>query len=241
MMITFPFVALVGAMMVFASVYSFASTFSVLQGGVVTTEGRITAVDISKDKESSTVSMEFAMLKNGISNQIKTSSSVITPFLAGMLKRGQEVNIIYSASNPKVAIIRNDLPGILIFSPLALYMGVFFLPLGGIMLIGAPLRILALIRDMFRLHRLHAHGEHTQAIIIDKWEEVAYSDEDNSKSITTFVSYAYKVGATEQIHTNSECTSEWFSNQRLSQGRIGDYIPMRYLPNRPMISMAERS
>jgi hypothetical protein len=240
-MITFPFVALVGAMMVFVSVYSFVSTFSVLQGGVVTTKGRITAVDISKDKESSTVSMEFAMLKNGISNQIKTSSSVITPFLAGTLKRGQEVNIIYSASNPKAAIIRNDLPGILILSPLAFYMGVFFLFLGGIMLIGAPLRILALISDMFRLHRLHAHGEHIQAIIIDKWEEVIYSDEDNSKSITTFVSYAYKAGASEQIHTNSECTSEWFSNQRLSQGRIGDCIPVRYLPNRPMISMAERS
>jgi hypothetical protein len=74
MMITFPFVALVGAMMVFASVYSFVSTFSMLQGGVVAIEGRITAVDTSKDKESSTVSIEFAMLKNGISNQIKTSS-----------------------------------------------------------------------------------------------------------------------------------------------------------------------
>lgn len=108
------------------------------------------------------------MLKNGISNQIKTSSSVITPLLAGTPKRGQEVNIIYSAFDPKAAIIRNDLPGILILSPLALYMGVFFLSIGGIAMIGAPLRILALIRDMFRLHRLHAHGEHTQAIIIDK-------------------------------------------------------------------------
>ena len=241
MMITRLGFTLVGAMLFLASVYSFVSTFHVLQGGVVSTKGRVTTVDVSKDKESSTISMEFTIVKNGIPNQIETSSSVSTPFLAGTPKRGQAVDIIYSASDPKIAITRNDLPSLLIASPLVFYMDVLFLCIGSATMIAAPFSILALIRDMLILYRLHIHGQHTQAIIIDRWETVSYIDEDGSASVATFVGYAYKTGASEQIHTNSECTSQWPPNQRLSQGRIGDRIPVLYLPNRPMISMAERS
>jgi hypothetical protein len=55
MMITRLGFTLVGAMLFLASVYSFVSTFHVLQGGVVSTKGRVTTVDVSKDKELSTI------------------------------------------------------------------------------------------------------------------------------------------------------------------------------------------
>ena len=241
MIILSPVFALLGGLMVFAPVTSFASAFQTLRDGVVTTKGRITHVKAIRGEKTSIVSMEFLIANKGIFSQIKTSGFVITPFLVGTLKSGQVIDIIVPVSDPKAAIIRNDLPGWLATSALCLYL------LGIFLLFGIPILIIALmipplmILETFRLCRFHAHGQLTQAIIIDKWEIVYTVDEDNLERTKKFTAYAYKVGASEQIYSTGECASDLFSSLQLSQCRIGDAITVRYLPSNPMISIAQRS
>jgi hypothetical protein len=177
-------------------------------------------IDNSDDSTSYYVYYQFRAKANGDVSRFDDHDSVSSS-LYNSLKTGQQIEILYAASDPTTTVIKSELkaPNVL-FSLAFSGMGGVFVLIGLAMLYGG-------IKAQGHLRQLRSQGRQARAFLFDRWR-----DTDSDGDPTYFVAFAFTVDL--HIITHAEQNKILYDKYQ-----IGDWLAVRYLPGTPSICQAQ--
>lgn len=196
-------------------------TYARLEHEGITVQGTVInmVVDDSDDSTLYEVSYRFTAPVNGDHATFESADGV-SESVYNKLEMGGKLDVIYVKSDPKTSAIKADwglpdlraLAFVSILEFIGLALGLWMLKIG--------------VKAGRNHLNLRSKGEETLATIFDAWEE------SGSDSSSYYVAYAYQVPEFGgQIFTNAE-----ESVQAYRKLKIGDRVPLRYLPDDPQIA-----
>jgi hypothetical protein len=181
----------------------------------------ITELEIndSSDSTSYYVHYQYRARVQGDLSRFEDYDRVSASFYRS-LQIGQEIEILYAESDPKVTAIKSEFePPSLLFSLIFSGMSGLFLLIGLAMMYGA-------FKAQAQLRQLRSQGRQTQGFVFDRWK-----DKDSDGDSTYFVAFAFKVDF--EIITRAEQNKILYD-----KCQIGDSLIVRHLPNDPQICQA---
>jgi hypothetical protein len=134
------------------------------------------------------------------------------------LEKGQQVNVIYAVSDPKVSDLEADI------SPPSWILLLGFGGMGLLFTLIGLWMVASSIEGIYQHRQLRKSGRITQGVIFDCWEE---SDSDSTSYL---VAYAFKPHQGRQWTTRAEYNSSAYKALR-----PGKPVKVRYLPENPKI------
>jgi hypothetical protein len=180
----------------------------------------ITELEIndSSDSTSYYVHYQYRARVQGDLARFEDYDSVSVSFYRS-LQIGQEIEILYAESDPKVTAIKSEFKPPSLFSLVFSGMSGLFLLIGLAMMYGA-------FKAQMQLRELRAQGRQVQGFVFDRWK-----DKDSDGDPTYFVAFAFKVDF--EIITRAEQNKTLYD-----KCQIGDSLIVRHLPDDPQICQA---
>lgn len=177
-------------------------------------------IDESSDSTSYDVDYQFTAPVNGDPTRFADSESVSASYF-NTLRVGQQIQVRYAASNPKLSILEAE------FGPPSLVLPVVFGGMGGLFVLIGLAILVSSISGIFYVNALRLRGQQTQGFIFDRWQ-----DTDSDGDTTCFVAYCFHADTPkgEQLITRAEQNRDLY--QRCE---IGNSVIVRYLPGNPRV------
>lgn len=193
-----------------------------VQEGVVV-QGSIQALRIDDDADSSTyyVDYQFTAPMNGDPTRMQGSQSVSADVYRS-LRVGQSIAVRYAPSDPALSTLEVE------FGPPNI---IFPLVVGGTGGLGTLFGLgmtVSCARNITSLRHLRLRGRDTHACIVDRWE-------DKDAEGDTIYCIAYAFTATLPDRRLVTVTRAEQNKQIYDRYRVGDTLPVRYLPDDPNV------
>jgi hypothetical protein len=176
-------------------------------------------IDDSGDSTSYYVHYQYRARVQGDLSRFEDQDSVSASFFRS-LQVGQQIEILYAESDPKVTAIKSE------FEPPSLLFSLIFSGMGGLFLLIGLAMIYGAFKAQVQLRQLRSQGRQTQGFVFDRWK-----DKDSDGDPTYFVAFAFKVNF--EIITRAEQNKILYD-----KCQIGDPLIVRYLSDDPQICQA---
>ncbi len=180
-----------------------------------------TEIKSGDDSDSYHVYYEFRAKIQGDTARFQGADEISADYYR-QLSVGQEIPIIYWASDPNLSAVKAE------FGPPGVFALVCPGSMGGLFTLVGLVMLFSSITSIVNLSRLRLSGRQTQAFIFDRW-----TDKDSDGDTTYFIAYAFQ--ANQPGRGSVTVTRAEQNKQAYERYQVGDPVPARYLPNDPNI------